>query len=61
MADPSTNALLHRLSGHLTRLCVDVPDRSVGSARNHSATTYFETELAARGWATETPEFDVID
>jgi hypothetical protein len=33
----------------------------VGSEGNRMATTFFEQEIQALGWETETPWFDAID
>ena len=46
---------------YLKSMCVDIADRSVGSSGNRAATRFFERELRAAGWATETPEFDAMD
>jgi aminopeptidase YwaD len=45
----------------LEKLCLEIPERCVGSEGNRLATTFFEQELLRFGWATETEEFDAID
>ena len=52
---------LRKCEHYLKSLCVDIADRSVGSEGNRAATRFFEKELRAAGWATETPEFDAMD
>ena len=50
-----------QVTAHLTRLTVDILDRSVGSAGNSAATAYVHEVLKAGGWSTETQSFDAID
>jgi aminopeptidase YwaD len=42
-------------------LCDHIPNRAVGSEGNRMATDFFEKEMRALGWQTETPAFDAID
>lgn len=46
---------------YLKTLCVDIPDRSVGSEGNRIAARFFEKEISSHGWETEMPEFDAVD
>ena len=46
---------------YLQTLCVDIPERCVGSDGNRAATRFFEQEIASFGWETETQEFDAMD
>ncbi len=46
---------------YLKTLCVDIPDRSVGSGGNRAATRFFEKEIASHGWETQLPQFDAVD
>ena len=50
-----------QVTAHLTRLTVDILDRSVGSAGNSAATAYVDAMLRAGGWSTQTQSFDAID
>lgn len=53
---------LHRKARQsMKKLCTAIADRSVGSEGNVMATRFFEKELNAKGWQTETAGFDVID
>lgn len=45
----------------LQTLCQSLPNRAVGSEGNRMATAYFEKEIKALGWDTETPWFDAVD
>ncbi len=46
---------------YLNRLCVDIPNRRVGSAGNHAATSFFSETVTAFGFHIESQEFDCID
>jgi aminopeptidase YwaD len=46
---------------YLKKLCVEIPERCVGSDGNRTATRFFEREIASFGWETETQEFDAMD
>jgi aminopeptidase YwaD len=46
---------------YLKKLCVEIPERCVGSDGNRTATRFFEMEIASFGWETETQEFDAMD
>jgi aminopeptidase YwaD len=55
------NLTLIKCQGYLKTLCLDIPERCVGSEGNRQATHFFERELSSFGWATEMAEFDAID
>lgn len=46
---------------YLQALCVDIPERCVGSDGNRAATRFFEREIASFGWETETQKFEAMD
>ncbi len=46
---------------YLTTLCVEIPERCVGSKGNRAATSFFEKEISSFGWKTSKQEFDAID
>jgi aminopeptidase YwaD len=52
---------LQSCNTHILKLCVDIPERSVGSAGNRAATSSFENSISSLGWATELQEFDAMD
>jgi aminopeptidase YwaD len=56
-----TREMARTAEGYLTRLCVEIPGRQVGSVGNRAATTFFAEVARARGFAVETPEFECID
>ncbi len=52
---------MHRATAHLQHLCVTIPRRPTGSDGNRRATDYVAEQLAAAGFAVETPAFDCLD
>ena len=52
--------LTSKASHYLTRLCVDIPRRSVGSPGNREATAFFAEIVSSQGFQTECPPFDCI-
>jgi aminopeptidase YwaD len=46
---------------HLQALCLDISDRSVGSAGNRQATEYFKNELKKNNWVFEETLLHVMD
>jgi len=56
-----TEQLNQKGLAYLKKFCVEIPERCVGSAGNRVATRFFEQEIAAFGWETETREFDAMD
>ena len=48
-------------ASYLKTLCQDISQRCVGSDGNRQATRFVEKTLAAFGWKTQSPGFDVID
>ena len=57
----SQNPLLARSIAHLNALCVEIPNRRVGSDGNRTATRYAADVLRPLGFRVETPAFDCID
>jgi len=57
----ATDNLYHKCVSYLKTLCVDIAERSVGSAGNIRATSFLEKQLSSLGWQTEMSELDVID
>ncbi len=56
------NALLQQICvGYLHKLCMEIPERCVGSEGNRKATQFFKEEIASFGWKTEKQEFDAMD
>jgi aminopeptidase YwaD len=56
------NALLQqKCVAYLYKLCMEIPERCVGSEGNRKATRFFEEEISSFGWKTETQEFDAMD
>lgn len=53
--------LLLTAQKHLKTLCIDIPDRSVGSEGNRRATEYFRNELARNSWHAEETLLQVMD
>jgi aminopeptidase YwaD len=45
----------------LRELCVNIPERCVGSEGNRQATGFFEAEVRQQGWQTEMPCFAATD
>jgi len=56
-----TDPLLKLSRAALKRLCVEIPDRSVGSRGNRRAVRFFERQLDRLGWETERQEFTAVD
>jgi len=53
--------LLKRASEHLRALCVEIPNRRVGSEGNRAATHYAAGQLRQSGWDVDTPPFECLD
>jgi aminopeptidase YwaD len=56
-----TEPLTARVQDYLKRLCVEIPERRVGSEGNRSATAFFADVAAAHGFHVETQDFRCID
>ena len=56
-----TEQLYQQSVSYLNTMCVEIPERCVGSEGNRRATSFFEKELSALGWQTDVSELDVID
>lgn len=52
---------VERAADYLRRLCLDIPERPVGSAGNRAATDFFAERLAAQDFEIERAEFDCLD
>ena len=46
---------------HLRQLCVEIPDRVVGSPGNHAASAYIRRQLEQYGARTQAQRFDCLD
>lgn len=57
----NTDDLVYTCSAYLNKLCVEIPERCVGSEGNRQATRYFEEAVRACGWETEALEFEAMD
>lgn len=57
----TVTGLSERARTYLRRLCVEIPNRRVGSEGNRAATDFFASEVASFGFETESPAFDCID
>jgi len=53
--------LRERALQHLRKLCVEIPNRRVGSEGNRAATSYFATVVLEADFAVSVDEFDCID
>jgi aminopeptidase YwaD len=57
----TSDRLIQPAKNHLQRLCVEIPNRRLGSAGNRAATAYLAETLGSYGWDTTCPEFDCLD
>lgn len=57
----SSTPLTEKAKGYLHKLCVEIPNRRVGSEGNPAATDFFAQTVAAFGFETATLPFDCID
>lgn len=53
--------LVDSANQYLKKLCVDIPNRCVGSQGNRQATDFFAEKMNRFGFQTECPQFDCID
>jgi aminopeptidase YwaD len=53
--------LAEQADRYLGKLCLEIPNRPVGSPGNRRATDFFAGTVASFGFETETPAFDCID
>ncbi len=49
------------IRSYMQKLCVDIPERPVGSEGNRRATAFFEREISSLGWKTDVADFEAID
>jgi aminopeptidase YwaD len=57
----TADSLTQQAKDHLHYLCVEIPNRSLGSPGNRSATAYTAKLLAGWGFETTCPPFDCLD
>jgi aminopeptidase YwaD len=57
----SDSYLVDTAHQYLWKLCVDIPNRCVGSQGNRQATKFFADKMIQFGFQTESPQFDCID
>jgi aminopeptidase YwaD len=57
----NTQHLIEQAKHHLHTLCVEIPNRKVGSQGNIQATEYVDKILKSFGFHTEMPKFECID
>ena len=55
------NAWIDKAKKHLYKLCLDIPNRRVGSEGNRLATDYFADVLRSFNFQVRTPEFKCVD
>ena len=53
--------LASKAQTYLRQLCVDIPNRRVGTPGNRTATALFTDAISALGFRTECPSFDCLD
>jgi aminopeptidase YwaD len=53
--------LLNQAESYLDKLCLQIPDRRVGSQGNQQATAFFDEQMKSFGFQTQSQEFDCID
>jgi aminopeptidase YwaD len=53
--------LSEKAETYLMRLCLQIPNRRVGSEGNRTSTDFFASIVASFGFETESPAFDCID
>ena len=52
---------MNSVNSYLSKLCLEIKDRSVGSGGNREATKYFKFVLSSLGWDVESQQFDAYD
>ncbi len=55
------DSIYQRCLPYLRKLCVEIPDRSVGSEGNRTAARFFEDTISGFGWLTEIQKFEAVD
>jgi aminopeptidase YwaD len=53
--------LINKSAKYLDTLCIQIPERCVGSQGNHQATRFFQKHLDSYQWQIETHPFSAID
>jgi aminopeptidase YwaD len=56
-----TTHLTNKAKAYLSKLCIQIDERQVGSKGNRMATDFFAEQIGACGFAVDTPAFDCID
>ena len=56
-----TEQLYKKCLSYLQKLCIEIPERCVGSEGNRLATRFFAQEIASFGWEVEAQKFDAMD
>ncbi|HEX6304436.1 MAG TPA: M28 family peptidase [Anaerolineales bacterium] len=57
----TTHKLSTKAGAYLRKLCLEIPNRRVGSQGNQEATGFFAGVMASFGFEVESPEFDCMD
>jgi aminopeptidase YwaD len=57
----TTTHLIDKANTYIRRLCLEIPNRRVGSIGNQAATDYFARVAASFGFTVDTPSFDCMD
>ena len=53
--------LVDKANQYLGKLCIEIPNRCVGSQGNRQSTDFFSESMSQFGFKTEIQEFDCID
>ncbi|MGB2962507.1 MAG: M28 family peptidase [Anaerolineales bacterium] len=53
--------MIQNCNKYLKKLCLEIPERSVGSEGNREATRFFRETAASFGWEVESTEFNALD
>jgi aminopeptidase YwaD len=57
----ASDRLAEKAESYLHKLCVEIPNRRVGSEGNRAATDFFAQTVSSCGFRTESPSFDCMD
>ena len=57
----ASDHLTEKAEAYLHKLCVEIPNRRVGSEGNRAATDFFAQTVSSFGFRTESPAFDCMD
>ncbi len=53
--------MIHTCNEYLNKLCLEIPERPVGSEGNRQATRFFRDIVTSFGWEVDTTLFDAMD